>query len=59
MRGVVKINLNRTVRDEYSDFVAKSAAKLELTALKTEAVEVYSRSIQRAMKDFLNSAGKA
>lgn len=56
---MVKINLNKTVRDEYTEFVAKNAGKLELTALKAQAVSVYARSIERAMKDILGSAGKA
>ena len=56
--GMVKINLNKTVRDEYTEFVAKNAGKLELTSLKAQAVNVYARSIERAMKDILGSAGK-
>lgn len=58
-RGVVKINLNKTVRNEYTDFVTQNAGKLELTVLKTRAVEVYAGTIERAMKDILGSAGKA
>lgn len=57
--GMTKINLNRTVRDEYTDFVAKNAGTLELTDLKTRAVEQYQVSIMRVMKDVLESAGKA
>ncbi|OTB03129.1 hypothetical protein M426DRAFT_74257 [Hypoxylon sp. CI-4A] len=57
--GVLKINMNRTVRDDYTDFVAKNAGKLELTALKTQAVEVYTASIERVMRHVLGSAGKA
>lgn len=57
--GVVKINLNRTVRDEYTHFIAQNAGKLELTTLKMRGVEIYARSIERAMTDFLKSAGKA
>ncbi|KAH6951262.1 fructose-bisphosphate aldolase, partial [Ilyonectria sp. MPI-CAGE-AT-0026] len=56
--GMTKINLNRTVRDEYTDFVAKNAGTLELTELKTRAVEQYQVSIMRVMKDVLESAGK-
>ena len=55
----MKINLNRTVRNEYTEFVAQNAGKLEITTLKTRAVEVYARSIERAMRDILGSAGKA
>lgn len=57
-RGVAKINLNRTVRDEYTDFVTENAGKLELTVLKSKAVEVYVKSIERMM-DVFGSSGKA
>ncbi|KAH8901778.1 fructose-bisphosphate aldolase [Thozetella sp. PMI_491] len=57
--GVVKINLNRTVRDDYTKFVAENAGILELTVLKMKATEVYTQSIQRVMVDFLDSAGRA
>ncbi|KAH7034762.1 ketose-bisphosphate aldolase [Microdochium trichocladiopsis] len=57
-RGVHKINLNRTVRDDYSRFVAANAGKLELTALKEQAVEVHAKSIERLM-DVLGSSGRA
>lgn len=57
--GMVKINMNRTVRDEYTEFIAKSAGTLELTELKTKGVEVYSRSIERVIIKVLGSAGKA
>lgn len=57
--GMVKINLNRTVRDEYTDFIAENAGKLELTVLKMKGAEVYARSIERVMRDVLGSAGKA
>lgn len=57
-RGVHKINLNRTVRDDYSKFVAENAGRLELTSLKEQAVEVYAKSIMRMM-DVLGSSGRA
>lgn len=57
-RGVAKINLNRTVRDKYTDFVTENAGKLELTVLKSKAVEVYVKSIERMM-DVFGSSGKA
>lgn len=57
--GMVKVNLNRTVRDAYTYFVAQNADKLELTALKTRGVEIYASSIERMMLDVLESAGKA
>lgn len=57
--GMIKINVNRTVRDEYTQFVADNAGKLELTVLKMKAVEVYQKSIERVMKDVFYSAGKA
>ncbi|KAH8689585.1 fructose-bisphosphate aldolase [Talaromyces proteolyticus] len=55
--GVRKVNLNRTVRDEYTRFVAEKSGSLELTTLKTEAVEVYTRSIERMM-DVLGSSSR-
>lgn len=57
--GIVKINLNRGVREDYTEFVAQNAGKLELTTLKARGVEVYAASIERAMRGFLRSAGKA
>lgn len=56
--GVVKINLNRNVRDEYTAFVGENWSKNELTKLKEKAVEVYAKSIERAM-DMLRSSEKA
>jgi fructose-bisphosphate aldolase class II len=56
--GVRKINLNRTVRDEYTKFVAENAGKLELTVLKVKGVEIYQKSVERMMNVF-GSAGKA
>ncbi|KAL4956081.1 ketose-bisphosphate aldolase [Aspergillus filifer] len=55
--GVRKVNMNRTVRDEYTRFVAENARTLELTALKEEGVKVYTRSIERMMR-VLGSAGR-
>ncbi|KAL2860805.1 class II fructose-bisphosphate aldolase [Aspergillus lucknowensis] len=43
--GVAKINVNRAVRDEYTKFVAENAGKLELTVLKVQAVDIYTKSI--------------
>lgn len=57
-RGVRKINLNRTVRDEYSKFVAQKAGTLELTNLKKQGVEIYTKSIERMM-DLIGSSGRA
>lgn len=57
--GVKKVNLNKTVRDEYTEFIAQNAGKLELTTLKIRGVEVYSQSIQRVMQNVLGSADKA
>jgi fructose-bisphosphate aldolase class II len=56
--GVVKINLNRNVRDDYTAFVEENWSRNELTQLKEKAVEVYAKSIGRAM-DMLRSSGKA
>ncbi|KAE8327897.1 ketose-bisphosphate aldolase [Aspergillus sergii] len=55
--GVRKINLNRTVRDDYTDFVSEKAGSLELTVLKVQAVEIYAKSIERMM-DILGSSGR-
>lgn len=55
--GVRKINLNRTVRDSYTRFIAENADSLELTVLSMEGVEVYAKSIERMMR-VLGSAGK-
>ncbi|KAL4987433.1 ketose-bisphosphate aldolase [Aspergillus falconensis] len=55
--GVRKINLNRTVRDEYTRFVADNAGILELTVLQEEGVKVYARSIERIM-GVIDSAGR-
>ncbi|GLA87641.1 hypothetical protein AtubIFM56815_002067 [Aspergillus tubingensis] len=56
--GMSKVNVNRTVRDNYTAFVAEHAGKLELTVLKARAVEIYAESVERVMKLF-GSAGKA
>lgn len=56
--GVSKINVNRIVRDDYTKFVAENAGKLEFTVLKVQAVDVYSKSVQRVM-DLFGSSGKA
>ncbi|EYE93887.1 class II fructose-bisphosphate aldolase [Aspergillus ruber CBS 135680] len=55
--GVRKINLNRTVRDDYTKFVAENAGSLELTTLKMQGVEIYAKSIERMM-DILGSPGR-
>ncbi|CAM1511174.1 Fc.00g086870.m01.CDS01 [Cosmosporella sp. VM-42] len=57
--GMIKVNLNKTIRDNYTAFVAEHAGTLELTKLKVKAVEVYKHSIERVMRDVLKSAGKA
>lgn len=56
--GVRKVNLNKTVRRKYTKFVAENAGKLELTALKMKAVEIYAREIAEMM-DLLGSSKKA
>lgn len=56
--GMSKVNVNRTVRDNYTAVVAEHAGKLELTVLKARAVEIYAESVERVMKLF-GSAGKA
>lgn len=49
--------MNRAVRDDYTEFVAKNAYRLELTQLKMQGVEVYARSIERVM-DIFGSSGR-
>lgn len=56
--GASKINVNRTVRDDYTNFVAANAGKLELTVLKIQGVDIYTKSIERVM-DLFRSSGKA
>ena len=55
--GMAKINVNRTVRDEYTRFVAENAGTLELTVLKVRGVEIYTKSVERVMRLF-GSAGR-
>ncbi|CEJ61431.1 Putative Fructose/tagatose bisphosphate aldolase [Penicillium brasilianum] len=55
--GVRKINLNRTVRDDYTEFVAKNAGSLELTVLSVQGVDIYTKSVERMM-DVLGSSGR-
>ncbi|CEL11200.1 hypothetical protein ASPCAL14303 [Aspergillus calidoustus] len=50
VRGVRKVNLNRTVRDDYTKFVAEKAGTLELTVLQEQGVEIYTNSIERMMR---------
>ncbi|BCR92390.1 class II fructose-bisphosphate aldolase [Aspergillus chevalieri] len=55
--GMRKINLNRTVRDDYTKFIAENAGLLELTTLKVQGVEIYAKSMERMM-DVLGSSGR-
>ncbi|KAJ6012649.1 ketose-bisphosphate aldolase [Penicillium canescens] len=55
--GVCKINLNRTVRDDYTNFIAEKSGSLELTVLSMQGVEVYAKSIERMM-DVFGSSGR-
>jgi fructose-bisphosphate aldolase class II len=57
VRGVRKVNLNRTVRDDYTKFVAVKAGTLELTVLQEQGVEIYTNSVERMMR-VLGSAGR-
>ncbi|KAH7372087.1 fructose-bisphosphate aldolase [Cadophora sp. MPI-SDFR-AT-0126] len=58
-RGMAKINQNRTVREEYMKHIAENSGKLELTALQSQGVELYSKGVERMMVEVFNSAGKA
>ncbi|CAG8214379.1 unnamed protein product [Penicillium olsonii] len=55
--GVRKINLNRTVRDDYTNFIAEKAGSLELTVLSMQGVDIYTKSVERMMK-ILGSSGR-
>jgi fructose-bisphosphate aldolase class II len=57
-RGIHKINLNKTVRDVYTEFVAKNAGTMELTVLKEKSVSIYTDSIVRVM-GVIGSLGRA
>ncbi|ETN41599.1 uncharacterized protein HMPREF1541_03535 [Cyphellophora europaea CBS 101466] len=41
-RGVTMINLNQTVKKDYTDFTSRYAGTLELTELKAQGVAVYA-----------------
>jgi hypothetical protein len=44
--GVRKINLNRTVRDDYTNFIAERSSSLELTVLSMPGVEIYANLLK-------------
>ncbi|WVW80704.1 hypothetical protein I302_102690 [Kwoniella bestiolae CBS 10118] len=56
--GMVKINQNRTVRENYMKFIGDNSSKLELTKLQEQGVEIYSREVERFM-GVAGSVGKA
>lgn len=56
--GMVKINQNRSIRHEYHQYLAANSTLTELTRLQEEAVEQYSRGIERFMVHVYGSAGK-
>ncbi|KAK7219158.1 hypothetical protein V2G26_007161 [Clonostachys chloroleuca] len=58
-RGMVKVNQNRNIRDGYHKYIAKNCNKVELTTLQVEAVEEYSKGVERLMVEVFDSAGKA
>lgn len=58
-KGMVKINQNRTIRDKYHKFMAENGSKTELTTLQAQAVEEYSKGVERFMIEVFQSAGKA
>lgn len=57
--GMVKINQNRSIRNEYHRYLAANSSLTELTRMQEEAVEQYSRGIERFMVEVFGSAGKA
>jgi fructose-bisphosphate aldolase class II len=58
-RGMVKVNQNRNVRNGYHKYIAENCNKVELTTLQVEAVEEYSKGVERLMVEVFDSAGKA
>lgn len=56
--GMVKINQNRNVRNEYHSFIEANCGKLDLTKLQEGAVEEYSKGIERLMVEVFKSAGQ-
>ncbi|CAH0046594.1 unnamed protein product [Clonostachys solani] len=58
-RGMVKVNQNRNVRNGYHEYIAENCTKVELTTLQVEAVEAYSKGVERLMVEVFSSAGKA
>lgn len=56
---MVKINQNRTIREEYHRFMSDNVSKMDLTRLQTHAVEEYSKGVERYMVEVFGSAGKA
>ncbi|RAH77197.1 fructose-bisphosphate aldolase [Aspergillus japonicus CBS 114.51] len=57
--GMVKVNQNRNVRNGYHQYIEENAAKVELTTLQTQGVEIYSQGVERLMVEVFKSAGKA
>lgn len=58
-RGMVKVNQNRNVRNGYHKYMEENVAKVELTVLQAQGVEVYSQGVERLMVEVFKSAGKA
>ncbi|KAF2704012.1 fructose/tagatose bisphosphate aldolase [Pleomassaria siparia CBS 279.74] len=56
--GIRKVNLNRTVRNGYMNFLSEESGKLELTQLQERGVQIYSEEVERLMV-VLGSVGKA
>lgn len=57
--GMVKINQNTSIRNEYHRYLAANGSLTELTRIQEEGVEHYSRDIERFMIEVFGSAGKA
>ncbi|CAI6334904.1 unnamed protein product [Periconia digitata] len=56
--GVRKVNLNKSVRQKYGQFMSDNAGKMELTKSKQTAVDLYAQEVGELM-DFLGSTGRA
>jgi len=56
--GMVKMNVNKLIMDDYTDFVNEQTGKLGITALMEGGIAKYQASIAHCM-DVCGSTGKA
>jgi hypothetical protein len=55
--GFTKINLNKSIRERYTEFLEEKAGRMELTKQIEQGIDVYSKEIERYM-DLFGSSGK-